>query len=36
MADDIPGEDLAGDPVHATPPGVDDATVDALGKLSRD
>ena len=34
MTDDIPGEDLAGDPTHATPEGVDDATVDALGKLS--
>ena len=34
MSDDIPGEDLPGDPTHRTPPGVDDATVDALGKLS--
>ena len=34
MTDDIPGQDLAGDPTHATPDGVDDATIDALGKLS--
>ena len=34
MSDDIPGEDLPGDPTHRTPAGVDDATVDALGKLS--
>ena len=34
MTDAVPGQDLAGDPTHATPPGVDDATVDALGKLS--
>ena len=34
MSDEIPGEDLPGDPTHRTPPGVDDATVDALGKLS--
>ena len=34
MSDDIPGEDLPGDPAHRTPSGVDDATVDALGKLS--
>jgi hypothetical protein len=34
MSADVPGEDLAGDPSHATPAGVDDATVDALGKLS--
>nr|WP_294695652.1 hypothetical protein [uncultured Friedmanniella sp.] len=34
MSDDVPGEDLPGDPSHATPGGVDDATVDALGKLS--
>ena len=33
MAGDVPGEDLP-DPDHTTPPGVDDATVDALGKLS--
>ena len=34
MSDEIPGEDLPGDPAHRTPAGVDDATVDALGKLS--
>jgi hypothetical protein len=34
MTDDVPDQDLAGDPTHATPEGVDDATVDALGKLS--
>jgi hypothetical protein len=34
MTDPVPGQDLAGDPTHATPAGVDDATVDALGKLS--
>ena len=34
MSDEIPGEDLPGDPTHRTPAGVDDATVDALGKLS--
>ena len=33
MAGDVPGEDLP-DPNHTTPPDVDDATVDALGKLS--
>ena len=30
---DVPAEDLP-EPDHTTPPGVDDATVDALGKLS--
>jgi hypothetical protein len=30
---DVPAEDLP-DPDHTTPDGVDDATVDALGKLS--
>ena len=30
---DVPSEDLP-DPDHTTPDGVDDATVDALGKLS--
>jgi hypothetical protein len=30
---DVPGADLP-DPEHSTPEGVDDATVDALGKLS--
>ena len=34
MSDEVPGEDLPGDPAHRTPAGVDDATVDALGKLS--
>jgi hypothetical protein len=34
VSDDVPGEDLPGDPAHRTPAGVDDATVDALGKLS--
>ena len=34
MTDEIPSEDLPGDPTHRTPPGVDDATIDALGKLS--
>jgi hypothetical protein len=33
VTDDVPGEDLP-DPDHTTPAGVDDATVDALGKLS--
>ena len=34
MSEDVPGEDLPGDPTHRTPAGVDDATIDALGKLS--
>jgi len=34
VTDEIPGEDLPGDPTHATPAGVDGVTVDALGKLS--
>jgi hypothetical protein len=34
MSEDVPGEDLPGDPAHRTPAGVDDATIDALGKLS--
>jgi hypothetical protein len=34
VTDEIPGEDLPGDPTHRTPAGVDDATIDALGKLS--
>jgi hypothetical protein len=34
VTDEIPSEDLPGDPTHSTPEGVDDATIDALGKLS--
>ena len=33
MPDEVPAEDLP-DADHRTPPGVDDATVEALGKLS--
>jgi hypothetical protein len=34
VTDEIPSEDLPGDSTHRTPAGVDDATIDALGKLS--
>jgi hypothetical protein len=34
VTDEVPGEDLPGEPAHSTPSGVDDATIDALGKLS--